>query len=90
MRFPPESEWGANAGLGVARNFLQDFAKKYGYALSKEEYEKNKKNLKGYISYGDLWTLAGAVSVEYLNGPHIKWRPGRVDATEADLESKFE
>ena len=23
MRFPPEATWGANAGLGVARDFLE-------------------------------------------------------------------
>jgi hypothetical protein len=32
------------------------------------------------ISYADLYTLAGAVSVEALGGPHITWHPGRVDA----------
>jgi hypothetical protein len=34
------------------------------------------------ISYADLYTLAGAVSVEALGGPHITWHPGRVDAKE--------
>ncbi|CAL5220123.1 g2078 [Coccomyxa viridis] len=32
-----------------------------------------------WISYSDLWTLAGAVAIEELGGPHIKWRPGRKD-----------
>ncbi len=32
------------------------------------------------ISYADLYTLAGAVAIEELGGPEIKWRPGRVDA----------
>jgi len=32
------------------------------------------------ISYGDLWTLAGAVAIEEMGGPKIPWRPGRVDA----------
>lgn len=32
-----------------------------------------------WISYGDLWTLAGAVSIEAMGGPSIPWKPGRVD-----------
>lgn len=32
-----------------------------------------------WITYADLWTLAGAVSVEALGGPKIDWKPGRVD-----------
>jgi cytochrome c peroxidase len=31
------------------------------------------------ISYADLWTLAGAVAIEEMAGPSIKWRPGRSD-----------
>lgn len=32
-----------------------------------------------WITYADLWTLAGAVALEELGGPHIDWKPGRVD-----------
>lgn len=32
-----------------------------------------------WISYADLWTLAGAVAIEAMGGPSIPWRPGRVD-----------
>jgi cytochrome c peroxidase len=38
-----------------------------------------------WISYADLWTLAGAVAIESMGGPTIPWRPGRVDKT-ADAE----
>jgi len=31
------------------------------------------------ISYGDLYTLAGVVSIEEMGGPTIPWRAGRVD-----------
>ncbi len=34
------------------------------------------------ISYADLYTLAGAVSVEALGGPHIAWKGGRVDSVD--------
>ena len=32
-------------------------------------------------SYADLYTFAGAVAVEFMHGPRIKWFPGRTDAT---------
>ncbi len=34
------------------------------------------------LSYADLYTLAGAVSVEALGGPRIDWKGGRVDSIE--------
>lgn len=33
-----------------------------------------------WISYADLWTLAGVVAIETMGGPVVPWRPGRVDA----------
>lgn len=62
MRFAPESNHGANAGLGVARDLL----------------EPVKKRFPG-ITYADLYTLAGAVAIEEMGGPVIKWQPGRRD-----------
>jgi len=32
-----------------------------------------------WISYGDLWTLAGVAAIQEMAGPHIPWRPGRID-----------
>jgi peroxiredoxin len=32
-----------------------------------------------WITYADLWTLAGAVAIEAMDGPHVDWKPGRVD-----------
>jgi cytochrome c peroxidase len=66
MRFQPESAWGANAGLAVARDLLEPVKTKYGDALS----------------YADLWTLAGAVAIKEMGGPSISWRPGRSDAAD--------
>ncbi|KAF8342294.1 heme peroxidase [Cantharellus anzutake] len=37
-----------------------------------------------WISYGDLWTLAGVAAVQEMQGPHIPWRPGRVDGFTKD------
>lgn len=64
MRFAPESSWGANAGLAIARDLLEPVKAKFPW-----------------ISYSDLWTLAGAVAVEEMGGPTIPWRPGRADVT---------
>lgn len=33
-----------------------------------------------YVSYADLYTLAGAIAIETLGGPNIPWRGGRVDS----------
>jgi len=62
MRFPPEANHPANAGLHLARNLLEPIKKAHPE-----------------ISYSDLWTLAGAVAIEELGGPQVKWRPGRAD-----------
>lgn len=32
-----------------------------------------------WISYGDLWTLAGVAGIQEMQGPKIPWRPGRID-----------
>lgn len=32
-----------------------------------------------WITYADLWTLAGVVAVEAMGGPEIAWYPGRTD-----------
>ncbi|PLN82686.1 putative cytochrome c peroxidase Ccp1 [Aspergillus taichungensis] len=62
MRFAPESDHGANAGLKHARDFLEPIKAQFPW-----------------ISYSDLWTLAGACAVQELGGPTIPWRPGRQD-----------
>ena len=33
------------------------------------------------ISYADLWTLAGVVAIEAMNGPIVPWKAGRKDVT---------
>lgn len=32
-----------------------------------------------WITYADLWTLAGVVAVKEMGGPDVKWKPGRTD-----------
>ena len=47
MRFEPESVHGANNGLHIARDLMEQI---------KKEFE--------WISYGDLWTLAGVAAIQ--------------------------
>ncbi|CAG8457179.1 1029_t:CDS:10 [Ambispora leptoticha] len=35
-----------------------------------------------WISYADLWTLAGVVAIEEMGGPVVPWKPGRTDKTQ--------
>jgi len=37
------------------------------------------KKLHPGISYADLYTLAGVVAIEEMNGPKVPWRSGRTD-----------
>ena len=65
MRFAPERDDAANAGLERARAAL---------AKVKEKHP--------FISYADLWILAGNVAIAATGGPRIPFRPGRTDATD--------
>lgn len=64
MRFAPESDHGANAGLRSARDRLEPIYKKYA---------------RSGVTYSDLWTLAGVAAIQEIGGPKIPWRPGRQD-----------
>ncbi|KAI9812544.1 MAG: heme peroxidase [Thelocarpon impressellum] len=66
MRFAPEGDHGANAGLKAARDFLEPVKTQFPW-----------------ISYSDLWTLAGVAAIQEMQGPAIPWRPGRADADAA-------
>ncbi|KAF9236345.1 heme peroxidase [Melanogaster broomeanus] len=49
-----------------------------GLHVARELMEKVKKEF-DWISYGDLWTLAGVCAVQEMAGPKVPWRPGRID-----------
>lgn len=66
MRFAPEGDHGANAGLVAARDFLAPVKEKFSW-----------------ITYSDLWTLAGVAAIQEMQGPKIPWRPGRSDRDES-------
>ena len=62
MRFAPEGDHGANAGLKVARDFLEPIKEKFPW-----------------ITYSDLWILAGVAAIQEMQGPKVPYRPGRTD-----------
>ncbi|KAF9886899.1 hypothetical protein FE257_011022 [Aspergillus nanangensis] len=59
-----EAEGGDPANAGL----------QHGRAFLEPVKEKNP-----WITYADLWTLAGAVAIEEMGGPKIPWLPGRTD-----------
>ncbi|TVY47010.1 Cytochrome c peroxidase, mitochondrial [Lachnellula occidentalis] len=62
MRFAPEGDHGANAGLVAARDFLAPVKAKFPW-----------------MTYSDLWILAGICAIQEMQGPTIPYRPGRMD-----------
>ena len=49
-----------------------------GLNVARDLFEGVKKEFP-WISYGDLWTLAGVAAIQELGGPKVPWRPGRID-----------
>jgi len=62
MRFAPEGDHGANAGLKAARDFLEPIKEKFPW-----------------ITYSDLWILAGVCAIQEMQGPKVPYRAGRSD-----------
>jgi len=79
MRFAPEGDHGANAGLLAARDFLEPVKRKchspwwqkIPLTLVVEKFP--------WISYSDLWILSGVTAIQEMQGPVIPYRPGRQD-----------
>ena len=81
MRFAPEANHGANAGLKTARDFLEPVKgmstnRLFSFLFS---YADSTAAKFPWITYADLWTLAGVCGVQELGGPSVPWRPGRED-----------
>jgi catalase (peroxidase I) len=62
-----EANFGANAGLEVARDLLKEIAESTAVAASG-------------MSNADLWALAACVAVKDMGGPEVTFRQGRKDA----------
>lgn len=86
MRFAPEGDHGANAGLKHARDFLEPVKGMFflNPHLSPRREVKNKTNTHliakfPWITYSDLWILGGVTAIQEMLGPAIPYRPGRQD-----------
>ncbi|KIM30511.1 peroxidase [Serendipita vermifera MAFF 305830] len=55
-----------------------------GLAIARGVLEPLKKEF-SWISYGDLWTLAGVAAIQEAGGPKVPWRAGRIDGFEKDV-----
>ena len=94
IRFKEELAHGANAGLDKAVAWLEPVHKKHPQVCMprmsriQTPYRGPRTTLTPIIypqvSYADLYTLAGAESVEAMGGPEVPWRAGRVDAMTPD------
>ena len=78
MRFAPEGDHGANAGLKTARDFMEPVKRVSPYS-NKSTNTNNLLEKFPWISYSDLWTLGGVCAIQEMQGPTIPWRPGRSD-----------
>lgn len=82
MRFAPEADHGANAGLKHARDFLEPVKGKYPTrCTSLDARDKLTRHTEKFpwISYSDLWILGGVCAIQEMLGPKIPYRPGRSD-----------
>lgn len=74
---------GGSNGATMRFNPESDHGANSGLKIARDLLEPIKQKYP-WITYADLWTLAGATAIEEMGGPHIKWRPGRADKFEKD------
>lgn len=75
-----DAKSGTGGSNGATMRFPPEsvWAANAGLKVARELLEPIKQRFP-WITYADLWTLAGATAVEEMGGPHIRWRPGRKD-----------
>ncbi|KAK9809796.1 hypothetical protein WJX73_007395 [Symbiochloris irregularis] len=75
------SNTGGSNGATMRFDPERKFGANAGLEVARDLLEPIKKKF-DWITYADLWTLAGAVAIEAMGGPTIPWRPGRSDKLE--------
>lgn len=75
---------GTGGSSGGTMRFAQEFNDlgNTGVTTTKSYLDQVHENFP-WISFADLYTFAGCVSIEYLGGPKIDWKPGRTDCADA-------
>jgi len=76
--YDKESGTGGSNGATMRFNPENLHGANSGLKFAREFLEPIKEQFP-WISYSDLWTLAGVCAVQELQGPIIPWRPGRTD-----------
>ncbi|KAH0541660.1 heme peroxidase [Glutinoglossum americanum] len=71
---------GTGGSNGATMRFAPEssHAANAGLVAARDFLEPIKQN-NPWISYSDLWTLAGVCAVQEMQGPVVPWRPGRQD-----------
>ncbi|KAG1715774.1 hypothetical protein ID866_1398 [Astraeus odoratus] len=93
---PTKADYQKNTGTGGSNFATMRFEPESlhganaGLHVARELMEKVKQEFP-WISYGDLWTLAGVAAIQEMGGPKIPWRPGRIDgfATNATPDGRL-
>ncbi|KAI9767551.1 MAG: heme peroxidase [Geoglossum simile] len=72
------------SGTGGSNGATMRFAPEGGHGanaglVTARDFLEPIKQKNPWISYSDLWTLAGVCAIQEMQGPVIPWRPGRQD-----------
>jgi catalase (peroxidase I) len=82
--FDKHSNTGGSNGSTMRLQKEADDPANAGLNLARDALEPIKQQFPE-ISYADLWTLAGVVSIKELGGPEVQWKPGRKDTNDESL-----
>ena len=75
-----DQETGTGGSNGATMRFApeNDHGANSGLKAARDFLESVKEKFP-WITYSDLWTLAGVCAIQEMQGPVIPWRPGRQD-----------
>lgn len=76
--YSKEDDTGGSNGAGMRYEYEGGDPANAGLQYARAFLEPIKKK-HDWITYADLWTLAGCVAIKAMGGPEIPWKPGRTD-----------
>ncbi|PWN52747.1 heme peroxidase [Violaceomyces palustris] len=74
-----KTDTGGSDGATMRFPIEANYSVNRGLEYARAHLERVKKRFP-WVSYSDLWTLAGVVGIQEMGGPKIPWRSGRRDA----------
>lgn len=80
-----DSASGTGGSSGGTMRFAQEFNDlgNTGLTTSKSYLDQVQQQFP-WITFADLYTLAGVVAIEAIGGPKVEWKPGRSDCPDAN------